>query len=124
MTSAKTEELWKEYLSHNPSKRELANILFGLLEGETLKEMAWESFKKRKDINREDLMKTLLYCQDCEKIVTEAWKMFSAMKPSKGELEEMVRSFKLSHPISKEAREILGRGKSEILRELKELARD
>lgn len=123
MTSARLEKLWEEYLSHKPSKKELTNILFGILEGEKLKEIAWESFKAGKGINREDLFKTLLYCEGSEKITSEAGEMFFTMKPRKEEMEGLIRALKLSNPISKKAREILGRGKNEILRELKELAR-
>ncbi len=123
MTFAEMEKLWEEYLSYNPDKEELTGILFGIMEGEKLKELAWEELKEKKDVTREELMRVLLFCDDCEKILNEAWELFIKMRPRKEELEEIVTRLKLSHPISEKTREILGRGKHEVLREMKELAR-
>jgi hypothetical protein len=124
MTFAKMDKLWEEYLSYNPDKKELTGILFGLMVGEKLKELAWEELKKKKDVTREELMRVMFNCDDCKKILDEAWEIFIGMRPRKEELEEIVSRFKLSHPISQKTREILGRGKHEVLREMKEMAKE
>lgn len=120
MTSEKVEGLWKEYLSHNPTKNDLKKVFFGASEG-VLKEMTWEELKKRKDLDKEDVLDAFLYSWNSELVRRDAWEILSTSNQlTTEEMERMVAALDPSHPISKEIGEVIGRSKSQIMQEIKE----
>ncbi len=119
MTSSKVKDLWEEYLSHNPTKKDLKNIFFGASEG-ALKEMTWEELKKRNILDKEDILDAILYSWNSELVRNDAWKMLSISNDlSVEEIERIVGVLDPSHPISKEIEQSVGRCKSKIIQELK-----
>jgi hypothetical protein len=113
-------QLWEEYLSKKPSTGELTHLFF-LNKKEKINELAWKEIKSRSDIKNRDLLEVILFCSKPEWIVAEAWKMLSTRNPEEHELERIVRSLGVSHPISCEIEVNFGRNKEHSLRNIRNL---
>ena len=114
------EALWKEYLSHKPTDDDLRSIIIQ----ETIvfpKEKAFKELKKRKALKKEDALDTILFTRDAEDLKQEAWQSLYEMGPENSHLERIIKFLDNSDPIKKKAREILGRGKAEILSEIRQV---
>jgi len=114
----KEEILWKEYLSHKPTDIDLTMLIVYEKEG-FLKNKAFEELKKRKILKRDDLLSAILYS---ESLRQEAWELLCKMGPENYDLERIIGSrIDASDPVKQAAKKMLGRGKEEILSEIRDL---
>ncbi len=114
------EDAWKNYIKLNPSTSDLAGIFFLNKNGQ-LNQLVWKELKCRDDIRSYDLQNVILHCETSEKIVQEAWKIFSQRNPKPEELEFLSRFLDESHPISMEIQEKFGTNSGHLLRKIKKM---
>ncbi len=121
MLTRTLEDLWSEYLEQKPTKRDLRYIVSGFNLDEKVRELAWKEFKKKK-LTKEEVLEVVALSRN-EKLQKEAWEMLNVSSIGEENADFVVRCLPLDHPISREIRKELGRGKAQIFKEIEEVTK-
>ncbi len=119
MINEKARIAWQEYLSVNPSTRDIAWIFF-CNDQEGINVLAWEEMKSWKNKKNEDIIMPVLYCRNPRWVRDEAWEILSKRDPTEKQLGSITTHLKANDPIVEDIIARYGKNEAYLLQRAKE----